>query len=60
MSPDLAIAASLSPDVRQDIGIQGLSRSRPISHIAAMHQVSQNAMGMCSISSTNLSKLPMV
>ena len=41
MSPALSIAASLSPDVRQDIGIQALSRSQPISHIAATHQVSR-------------------
>ena len=37
----LFIAASLSPDTRQDIGIQVLSRSHPISHIAATHQVSR-------------------
>ncbi|MBE9064064.1 hypothetical protein [cf. Phormidesmis sp. LEGE 11477] len=41
MSPALSIAASLSPDVRQDIGIQLLSRSKPISDIAATHQVSR-------------------
>ena len=41
MSPALSIAASLSADVRQDIGIQVLSRSQPISHIAATHQVSR-------------------
>jgi hypothetical protein len=41
MSPVLSIAASLSPNVRQDIGIQVLSRSQPISHIAATHQVSR-------------------
>ena len=41
MSPDLSIAASLSSDVRQDIGIQVLSRSQPVSHIAATHQVSR-------------------
>ncbi|MEO0645538.1 MAG: hypothetical protein AAFZ17_05190 [Cyanobacteria bacterium J06650_10] len=41
MSPALSIAASLSSDVRQDIGIQVLSRSQPISHIAATHQVSR-------------------
>ena len=41
MSPALSIAASLSSDVRQDIGIQVLSRSRPISDIAATHQVSR-------------------
>ncbi|MEL6385490.1 MAG: hypothetical protein AAFQ89_24125, partial [Cyanobacteria bacterium J06626_18] len=41
MTPALSIAASLSPGVRQDIGIQVLSRSQPISHIAATHQVSR-------------------
>ena len=41
MSPALSVAASLSPDIRQDIGIQVLSRSRPISHIAATHRVSR-------------------
>ena len=41
MSPALSVAASLSPNVRQDIGIQVLSRSQPISHIAASHQVSR-------------------
>ena len=41
MSPVLSIAASLAPDIRQDIGIQVLSRSQPISHIAATHQVSR-------------------
>ncbi|NJM99654.1 MAG: hypothetical protein HC800_23160 [Phormidesmis sp. RL_2_1] len=41
MSSALSIAASLSPDVRQDIGIQVLSRSQPISHIAVTHQVSR-------------------
>ena len=34
-------AASLSPEVRQTIGIQALSRSAPISHLAAEHQVSR-------------------
>ena len=41
MTPALSIAASLSPDIRQEIGIQVLSRSQPISHIAATHQVSR-------------------
>ena len=41
MSPALSIAASLSPDVRQDIGIQVLARTEPISHIASTHQVSR-------------------
>ena len=39
MSSAVSIAASLSPGTRQDIGIQVLSRSQPISHIAATHQV---------------------
>ncbi len=41
MSPALSIAASLSPDIRQDIVIQVLSRSQPISHLAATYQVSR-------------------
>ena len=41
MSPALSVAASLSPDIRRDIGIQVLSRSQPISHLAATHQVSR-------------------
>ncbi|MBE9080400.1 hypothetical protein IQ241_24445 [Romeria aff. gracilis LEGE 07310] len=41
MSPSLSVAASLSPDIRQDIGIQVLARSQPISHLAATHQVSR-------------------
>jgi hypothetical protein len=41
MSPALSVAASLSPDVRKDIGIQVLTRSEPVSHIADKHQVSR-------------------
>ncbi len=41
MSPALSVAASLSPGIRQDIGIQMVSRSQPISHLAATHQVSR-------------------
>ncbi|MBE9061402.1 hypothetical protein IQ256_10510 [cf. Phormidesmis sp. LEGE 11477] len=41
MHSALSIAASLSPDIRQDIGIQVLARTEPISHIASMHQVSR-------------------
>jgi hypothetical protein len=41
MSPSLFIAANLSPDIRQDIGIQVLSRSQPISHLAVTHRVSR-------------------
>lgn len=40
-SPAFSIAASLSPNVRQDISIQVLSRSQPISHLASTHQVSR-------------------
>ena len=41
MSPALSVAASLSPGIRQDIGIQVLARTEPVSHIAATHQVSR-------------------
>ncbi|MEO0516033.1 MAG: hypothetical protein AAF171_01895 [Cyanobacteria bacterium P01_A01_bin.116] len=41
MSPAFSVAASLSPTVRQDIGIQVLSRSLPISQLADQHQVSR-------------------
>jgi hypothetical protein len=41
MSPTLSVAASLSPDIRQDIGIQVISRSEPISDLADKHQVSR-------------------
>ena len=41
MSQPLSVAASLSPDIRQDIGIQVLSGSQPISHLADQHQVSR-------------------
>ena len=41
MSHVLSVAASLSPTVRQDIGIQVLSRSLPISQLADQHQVSR-------------------
>ncbi len=41
MSPAVSVAASLSPDIRQDIGIQVLSRSEPVSHLAAKHEVSR-------------------
>ena len=41
MSPIRSVAASLSPEIRQDIGIQVLSRSQPISQLAAAHQVSR-------------------
>lgn len=41
MSVNLSIAASLSPSVRQDIGIQVVSCSQPVSYLADKHQVSR-------------------
>ena len=41
MGQILSVGANLSPDGRQTIGIQVLSRSEPISHLAAKHRVSQ-------------------
>ncbi|MFK8186609.1 MAG: hypothetical protein AB8B99_24795 [Phormidesmis sp.] len=41
MNPKHSVAASLPPDIRQDIGIQVLARTEPISHIAATHEVSR-------------------
>jgi len=36
-----SVAASLPPDIRQDIAIQVLSKSKPVSQVAAEHQVSR-------------------
>ncbi|MEL7475868.1 MAG: hypothetical protein AAGJ55_06515 [Cyanobacteria bacterium J06555_12] len=36
-----SVAASLCPEVRQDIAIQALSKSEPVSHLAADFQVSR-------------------
>ena len=41
MPPALSIAASLTPETPQEIGIQELSRSHPISHIATQARVSR-------------------
>jgi hypothetical protein len=41
MSPLASVASRLPASVRQDIGIQVLSRSQPISGLAAKHQVSR-------------------
>lgn len=41
MSPTLSVADSLSPNDRQDIAVQMLSHSQPISHQATMNQVSR-------------------
>ena len=41
MSPAFSVAANLSPAIRQAIGIEALSRTLPISHLADKHQVSR-------------------
>ncbi|MEM9148944.1 MAG: hypothetical protein AAGB19_00535 [Cyanobacteria bacterium P01_F01_bin.3] len=41
MSPALSVAANLSPTTRQNIGLKAISRTIPISHLAATHQVSR-------------------
>lgn len=41
MSPSLSIAASLSPDIRQKLAIEVLSKSKSITHLATEHQVSR-------------------
>jgi hypothetical protein len=35
------MSSSLSADIRQDIGLQKLSRAQPISHLAAAHRISR-------------------
>ncbi len=44
MSPALSIAASRCPDVRQDIGIQMLARTEPISPTAVEQQRSRSLL----------------
>ena len=41
MSPALSVAATLSPAARQEIGIEAMARTLPISHLADKHQVSR-------------------
>ena len=41
MSPVLSIAANLSPATRQEIGIDALAGTIPITHLADQHQVSR-------------------
>lgn len=41
MNPASSVAACLPSDVRQDIAIQALSKSAPVSHLAAAYQVSR-------------------
>ena len=41
MSPAVSIAATLPPATRQEIGIQAIARTVPISHLASQHRVSR-------------------
>jgi hypothetical protein len=41
MSSASSVAASLPAEIRKDIAIRVLSKSKPISHLAAEHQVSR-------------------
>ena len=41
MSLSASIAATLPPETRQQIAIEALAKSKPISHLAAEHQVSR-------------------
>ncbi len=41
MSPSLSVAASLAPDIRQQLAIEVLAKSKPVSHLATEHQVSR-------------------
>jgi hypothetical protein len=41
MSPSLSIAANLSPIIRQKLAIEVLAKSKPVSNLAAEHQVSR-------------------
>jgi len=41
MSPILSVAASLAPDIRSQLAIEVLAKTKPISHLATEHQVSR-------------------
>jgi hypothetical protein len=41
MSPSLSIAANLSPIIRQKLAIEVLAMKKPVSDLAAEHQVSR-------------------
>jgi hypothetical protein len=41
MSPAVSVAANLSPAARQEIGIEAIARTLPITHLADRHQVSR-------------------
>ena len=41
MSPSISVAISLPPSIRKDLAIQVLTKAKPVSHLAAQHQVSR-------------------
>lgn len=41
MSPSQSVAASLPPNARQKMAIEMLAKSKPVSYLAAEHQVSR-------------------
>ena len=41
MSPSTSVAASLSLSIRKELAIQVLTKTEPVSHLAAQHQVSR-------------------
>ncbi len=41
MSPSVSVAASLPPDIRKHLAIQVLSKTEPVSRLAAREQVSR-------------------
>ena len=41
MSSPSSVPASLSPDARQQLAIEALAQSKPISHLAAEYEVSR-------------------
>jgi len=41
MSPSLSVAASLPPDIRSQLAIEVLTKSKPVSHLATENQVSR-------------------
>ena len=41
MSPSTSVAASRSPSTRKELAIQVLTKTEPVSHLAAQHQVSR-------------------
>ena len=41
MSPASSVAATLRPETRQQIAIEALAKSKPISHLATEYEVSR-------------------